>query len=111
MTVFRVVQWYVYTYIYIGTGWEWYEELLRHLFILLFTFVASEINEKNERQNLESYAEYAGQQGMSTVFCIYICALGVFILHVLVFGVSPSKPHLGRCMAGSAMMVGGRSSN
>ena len=69
----------------------------------MFTFVASEMNERNEkdgRQNLESYAEYAGQQGMSTVFCIYVRALGVFILHALVFGVRLSKPHLGHSMAG-----------
>lgn len=74
--------------------WGWYKELLMHLFILLFTFVASEINENNERQNLESYAEDADQQGMLTVSCTYIHTLGVFILHVLVFGASLSEPHL-----------------
>ena len=74
--------------------WGWYKELLMHLFILLFTFVASEINEKNERQNLESYAEDADQQGMLTVSCTYIHALGVFILHVLVFGARSGLPHL-----------------
>ena len=76
-----------------------------HLFILSFTFVASEMNEKDGRQNLESYAEDAGQQGMLTVFCIYVRALGVLILHVLVFGASLIEPHLLHSMAGSAMKV------
>ena len=66
--------------------------MLTDLFILLFTFVASKRYEKNERQNLELYAEDADQQGVLTVFCICIHALGVFILHALVFGMSLSEP-------------------
>ena len=79
--------------------------MLTYLFILLFTFVASEMIEKNEKQNLESYVEGADQQGMPTVFCICVHALGVFILHVLVFGASLSEPHLVHSMARSGMKV------
>ena len=85
--------------------------MLRHLFLLLFTFVASEMNKKNERQDLESYAEDAHQQGMPTVFCIYVrMCIRVFILHVLVFGASLSEPYLVHSMAGSAVKVGDRGS-
>ena len=81
--------------------WVRYKGLLSHLFVLLFTFIASEMNGKNERQNAiseaatlqsacsstlpyqqgspqnkiapirESYAEDAVLQSMSAVCYVY----------------------------------------
>lgn len=47
--------------------WVWYKGLLRHLFVLLFTFIASEMNEKNERQNTISEAATLQPASSSTL--------------------------------------------